>query len=182
MSPTTSREIASLFGRYVDGGIVGSPPHERGSTLLYLSGGDAATVAALFDGSIVDAPVVSGGPGAASAVKLTFAAWTKGTAALLLSIRAVARAEGVEAPLLDAWRTLTPQLFDQSVAAARSALSKGWRWDHEMNEIAEMFAAAGQPDGFHRAAAEIFRRSPHEAPPEGDASLERVLSALARSH
>jgi Domain of unknown function (DUF1932) len=26
-----------------------------------------------------------------------------------------------------------------------------------MEEIAATFAAAGQPDGFHRAAAEVFR-------------------------
>jgi hypothetical protein len=29
-----------------------------------------------------------------------------------------------------------------------------------MEEIAATFAAAGQPDGFHLAAAEVFRRSP----------------------
>jgi hypothetical protein len=27
----------------------------------------------------------------------------------------------------------------------------------EMEEIADAFAAAGQPEGFHRAAAEVFR-------------------------
>ena len=42
--------------------------------------------------------------------------------------------------------------------AVRSATAKGWRWVAEMEEIAATFAAAGQPDGFHRAAAEIYRR------------------------
>ena len=46
-----------------------------------------------------------------------------------------------------------------------------------MNEIADTFATAGLPDGFHRAAAEIYRRTPHE-PAERDQSLERVVSAL----
>jgi hypothetical protein len=46
-----------------------------------------------------------------------------------------------------------------------------------MNEIAETFAAAGLPDGFHRAAAEIYRRTPHARTDAYD-SLERVLSAL----
>jgi hypothetical protein len=46
-----------------------------------------------------------------------------------------------------------------------------------MHEIADTFAAAGLPDGFHRAAAEIYRRSPHA--PVDEASLERVLAALA---
>jgi hypothetical protein len=35
---------------------------------------------------------------------------------------------------------------------------KGWRWVGEMEEIAATFGAAGQPEGFHQAAAEIFRR------------------------
>ena len=57
-------------------------------------------------------------------------------------------------------RTSLPQLEDQSIAAARSAQKKGWRWVGEMEEIAQTFAAAGLPDGFHRAAAEIYRRGP----------------------
>jgi Domain of unknown function (DUF1932) len=111
---------------------------------------------------------------------MAFAAWTKGTSALLLAIRAVARAEGIERTLLDEWRMSLPHLPEQSAAAAHSALAKGWRWIGEMNEIADTFAAAGLPDGFHRAAAEIYRRSPHEQADDEDDSLERVLSALDR--
>ena len=112
---------------------------------------------------------------------MAYAAWTKGTSALLLAVRCVARAEGVEETLIDEWRTSLPQLPEQSVAAARSALSKGWRWVGEMNEIAETFAAAGLPDGFHRGAAEIYRRSPH-GPPDANDDLERVLSALLEAN
>ena len=43
----------------MDGGIVGSPPREPGTTRLYLSGERADDVAALFTGSVVDARVVS---------------------------------------------------------------------------------------------------------------------------
>jgi hypothetical protein len=63
---------------------------------------------------------------------MAFATWTKGTSALLLTIRALARAEGVEDTLLEEWRTSLPQLGEQSIAAARAALSKGWRWKGEM--------------------------------------------------
>jgi len=28
-----------------------------------------------------------------------------------------------------------------------------------MEEIADTFAAAGEPDGFHRAAADVYRRA-----------------------
>jgi hypothetical protein len=90
---------------------------------------------------------------------MTYAAWTKGTAALLLAIRAVAEAEGVAEPLLDEWRLSLPDLPDVLERAERSAAAKGWRWIAEMEEIAATFAAAGEPDGFHRAAAEVYRRT-----------------------
>jgi 3-hydroxyisobutyrate dehydrogenase-like beta-hydroxyacid dehydrogenase len=177
VSPTTARTIASHVGRYVDGGIIGPPPRKPGTTRLYLSGAEAPIVADFFAGTIVDTRIVSEEAGAASAVKMAFAAWTKGTAALLLGIRAVARAEGVDQTLLDEWAISLSHLPEESAAAARSALTKGWRWVGEMNEIADTFVTVGLPDGFHRAAAEIYRRTPHELA-EGDQSLERVVSAL----
>ena len=102
--------------------------------------------------------VVSERPGDASAVKMTYAAWTKGTAALVLAARAVARAEGVEAQLVQEWALSLPELEAEYARAARSAAAKGWRWIGEMEEIAATFAAAGMPAGFHLAAAEVFRR------------------------
>ena len=181
VSPATARTIAGLVSRYVDGGIIGPPPRNPGTTRLYLSGDETPVVVDLFAGTIVATRVVSEDVAAASAVKMAFAAWTKGTSALLLAVRAVARAEGVEDTLLAEWRASLPQLQEQSVAAARSAVAKGWRWVGEMTEIADTFTAAGLPDGFHRAAAEIYRRSPH-APAEADVkNLERVLAAISKT-
>jgi 3-hydroxyisobutyrate dehydrogenase-like beta-hydroxyacid dehydrogenase len=177
VSPVTARRIASLVGRYVDGGIVGGPPRGPETTRLYLSGSEAPFVVAAFTGTTIDVRVVSDDPGAASAVKMAFAAWTKGASALLLAIRAVARAEGVEETLLEEWRTSLPHLSEQSVAAARSAVGKGWRFVGETDEIADAFLAAGLPDGFHRAAAEIYRRA-SRTDADGRDDLERVLSAL----
>jgi len=177
VSPETVRAVAAAASaaRFVDGGIVGSPPVARGATRLYLSGPGAADIADLFAGTLVDARVLSDEIGAASAMKMIYAAWTKGTAALVLAIRAAARAHGLEDALLEEWRGSLPELLERSDAAARSAGRKGWRWDCEMEEIAATFAAAGLPDGFHRAAAEVFRRSPRL----DDASVDEVLEALA---
>jgi hypothetical protein len=180
VSPTTARTIGGLVSRYVDGGIIGPPPRTFGTTRLYLSGTEAPRVIDLFAGTIVEARVVSQDATAASALKMAFAAWTKGTSALLLAIRAVARAQGIEETLLDEWRRSLPHLSEQSVGAARSALAKGWRWVGEMDEIADTFRAAGLPDGFHRAAAEIYRRSPR-APADADLNLERVLAAISKT-
>jgi 3-hydroxyisobutyrate dehydrogenase-like beta-hydroxyacid dehydrogenase len=148
ISPLRAQEVAAIHPRFVDGGIVGGPPDEPGTT-LYLSGADAVAVVALFAGSNLQARVVTD----ASALKMVYAAWSKGTAALLLSIREVARHFEVE----EEWRLAVPELGERLERAQRSAAAKGWRFAGEMEEIADTFVAARQPDGFHRAAAEVFR-------------------------
>ena len=142
ISPQHAKEIAAVQPRFVDASIIGGPEEPA----LYLSGGGAGDVAQLFR---LETHVVPD----ASAVKMVYAAWSKGTAAMLLAIRASARYYGVE----DEWRQAAPELADRLARAEASAAKKGWRWTGEMEEIADTFAAAGQPDGFHRAAAEVFR-------------------------
>jgi 3-hydroxyisobutyrate dehydrogenase-like beta-hydroxyacid dehydrogenase len=183
ISPATTRKVAAIVeaggAAYADGGIIGGPPVAPGHTRLYLSGPQAGEVQRLFEGSALDARLV--GPdapvGAASAVKLAYAAWTKGTAALVLAARGLARAEGVEDVLLTEWALSQPGLDERSARAARAAAAKGWRWIAEMEEIAAAMAAAGLPEGFHQAAAEIYRRSPDDS----DGSLDAILTALLSS-
>ena len=182
IAPETTRSVAAVLSaggtgaagtgatRFADGGIIGPPPQPgadpaaRNGTRLYLAGESAAEVAALFAGTPVGAQVVNGGIGAASAVKVAYAAWTKGSAALLLAARSLAHQERVEGTLLEEWALSQPELVRRLQHAARSAVAKGWRWEAEMTEIAAAMAAAGLPDGFHLAAAEIFRRSPRREP------------------
>jgi len=164
ISPQTAREVAAVVeaggADYVDGGIIGTPPVTPGFIRLYLSGARAAEVRRLFGGSAADARVVdrgrAGDVGAASAVKMAYASWTKGSAALLLAARALARAEGVEDVLLAEWGISQPGLGERSARSAGAAAGKGWRWVAEMEEIAATMAAAGLPGGFHQAAAEIY--------------------------
>jgi 3-hydroxyisobutyrate dehydrogenase-like beta-hydroxyacid dehydrogenase len=184
ISPTTAREVAAVIeaggASYVDGGIIGAPPAAPGTTRFYLSGPGAGLVRDLFSGTALDARVVAGELTAASAVKMAYAAWTKGTAALLLAVRAMARADGVEADLLGEWALSQPRREARSARAAGSAGSKGWRWAGEMEEIAASMIEAGLPGGFHQAAAEIFRRAPRLGPAATDEeALDAILAALA---
>ena len=160
IAPATARHIGEAVvaagGTFVDGGIVGPPPTRPGVARLYLSGHDAAPVAELFTGSLLDTVLVAGGPGAASALKMTYAAWSKGTLALLLAIIETARHEGVEDVLRAEWARSQPDVDGRARVARQSADTKGWRWVAEMREIAATFATADQPVGFHLAAAEVF--------------------------
>ena len=202
VAPGTAREAAGIVrdASFVDGGIIGTPPVAPGFIRLYLSGARAAEVEGLFEGTPVRTTVIDHstlGPGAgagvhgnagaaaeqdgigsASAVKMAYASWTKGSAALLLTARALARAEGVEETLLAEWGISQPGLEARSAGAAGAAAGKGWRWIAEMEEIAATMAAAGLPEGFHQAAAEIYRRFR----PADSAGKEAGLDALVRKN
>src|SRR5215475_8003108 len=183
-----ARSVAGIVtaggGRYVDGGIIGAPPRSVGDSRLYLSGLWAGEISDLFTDTPLDAQVIGGEIGQASAVKMAYAAWTKGTAALILAIRALARAEGVEQTLIAEWQQSQPALTARPHAAARSALQKGWRWVAEMEEIAATMAAAGLPPGFHQAAAAIYASVPHGTTPSptSEPSLTTVINALLAEH
>ncbi|NKQ53632.1 NAD(P)-dependent oxidoreductase [Amycolatopsis sp. K13G38] len=167
ISPATCAEVARLVPRFVDGGIIGPPPVHAGTTRVYLAGPQSPAVAALFEGTALDARVLPGPAGDASALKMTYAAWTKGTTALLLATRAAARSLGVEDELLREWELSQPSLPGRSQDAARLGRERGWRWAYELEETGRTFADAGLPDGFGIAAGEVYRRLPRDG--DGDA-------------
>jgi|SRR5262245_14543279 len=162
VSRATAEEISTIVAEsgasFVDGGIIGSPVKQAGTTRLYLSGDRAEEIAKLFSKSMLDARVIGKGPGEASALKMAYAAWTKCTDVLVLTIRAFAAHEGVDNALLEEWRISQTALEKKCERAAAVAVPKAWRYVGEMREIAEAFEAAGLPGGFHKAAAEICER------------------------
>ena len=182
VSPATAREIGGIVEKggatFVDGGIIGPPPAKPGTTRFYVSGAGAERISRLLTAGPLEAPVVPGGPGAASALKMAYASWTKGSSALLLAVCALASAEGVDDSLLREWEISQPALAARSEGAAKSNAKKAWRFVGEMEEIAATFAAAGLPDAFHQGAAEIYRRmAVYKDGPTP--SLPEVLRALA---
>jgi 3-hydroxyisobutyrate dehydrogenase-like beta-hydroxyacid dehydrogenase len=189
ISVATAEQVAAIVtaagAAYVDGGIIGQPPEVAGYTRLYLSGPRADEVRVLFNRSRLDARVAEGPLYAASTVKMAYAAWTKGSSALLLAARALARAGGVERTLLAEWSLSQEALGDQSERSASAAAAKGWRWVAEMEEIAASMAAAGLPPGFHEAAADIYDRASRAQTPatrpaatEPPSTLDSIMSAL----
>lgn len=183
VSPATAHKIAELASgaRYVDGGIIGGPPRTPGSTRLYLSGNGAADVASLFEGTPLGAQPLQGRLTAASALKMAYAAWTKGSSALLLNVRALAEAEGVSEALEAEWNLSQPGVAERARKSCGTVGPKAWRFEGEMHEIGDTFAAAGLPDGFHRGSAEVYRRLAPLKGREGDPpSLEEALTHLVQ--
>ena len=178
ISPETAAAIGKLFdNNFVDGGIVGPPAWRAGATRFYLSGAMAKDVVVLFADSLVTARAISGGAGAASAVKMCYAAYTKGSSALVLAIRALAEDNGVTETLLAEWDISQKGMRNSSERSALGTSPKAWRFAGEMREIAATFDAAGLPNGFHLAAAEIYERMAHFKN-DDPARLQQVIEAL----
>ena len=159
VSPTTSLRMESAVtgagGRYIDGSIIGPPPGKGDAPRFYVSGPHAALMQPLDGKGIV---VRDLGPhtGAASAIKMCYAGYTKGTSALSIGVLALAQRLGV-AEQLD-------REFSESQAAGLARMEKqipglpvkARRWVGEMEEIADTFRSAGLPPGFHQASAAIY--------------------------
>jgi 3-hydroxyisobutyrate dehydrogenase-like beta-hydroxyacid dehydrogenase len=182
ISPDRTRAIQQIIedagAHYVDGGIIGGPAWKReAGTRLYLSGPRAEEVAACFAGSPLETPVISDRIGAASAIKMGYAAFTKGTTALLTAILGVVEKEGVRAELARQWGDA---FTTQTVRRVCSNTAKAWRFVGEMHEIAATFEGAGLPGGFHRAAAEVYERLEAFKHQDEPPAIESVLEALLK--
>jgi 3-hydroxyisobutyrate dehydrogenase-like beta-hydroxyacid dehydrogenase len=174
-------EIVSAAGAtFVDGGIIGPPAWEPGTTWLYLSGEEAGTAAACFAEGPLQAAVIGEEPGEASALKMCYAAWTKGSTALLCAILAAAGELGVWDHLRRQWARDWPGFDEQAVQRVRRVTAKAWRFSGEMDEISATFREAGLPGDFHAAAATLYRRLAGFKDAPTPPSLAEVLSALVQ--
>lgn len=185
VSPATTLAVgAALEGAgatFVDGGIIGPPPREHGMTRVYLAGPEARRVAALFERGPFEAIVLDGPVGAASALKMAYAAWNKGSAALLMAVRALAGVHGVEDALAEEWRRSAPDLPARLGKTVEGTVRKAWRFAGEMDEIAATFEATGLPGGFGQAAAEVYRRLDRYKDTPATPAVADVAAAIARA-
>jgi 3-hydroxyisobutyrate dehydrogenase-like beta-hydroxyacid dehydrogenase len=180
ISPAHTRMIRDIVckngAEFIDGGIIGGPAWEMGcGTRLYLSGDKADHIASLFKDSPLEAMVISAKIGAASALKMSFAAYTKGSSALLTAILAVAEREGIRSELENQWGdNLTKRAHNGAILNS----AKAWRFVGEMEEISETFSAAGLPGGFHLAAAQVYRKLSGYKDADQQPLIDEVLHTL----
>ena len=163
ISPQKSQAIGKMLSSagicFIDGGIIGGPAWTPGETWLYLSGSEseASRVADCFSAGPLEVSILGEEIGKASALKMCYAAYTKGTTALLTSILALSESLGVRGELSAQWERDEPGFPARTELRARRVTAKAWRFADEMDEIASTFESAGLPGGFHRAAGEVYR-------------------------
>jgi 3-hydroxyisobutyrate dehydrogenase-like beta-hydroxyacid dehydrogenase len=165
ISPERAQRIAhrleSQGAHFVDGGIVGPPTTVRNRTWLYLAGEGAVEVSSYFASGPIETEVLEGGIGRASALKMCFAAYSKGSIALAYAVLTAAENLDVLNELKRQWSRSGPS-FAELERQISGAAPKAWRFVAEMREIAATFESAGLPPEFHQAAAEIFGRFPRD--------------------
>jgi 3-hydroxyisobutyrate dehydrogenase-like beta-hydroxyacid dehydrogenase len=164
--------------KYVDGGIIGGPAWTPNETYLYLSGVDAVQIQACFSKGPLQVKIISDKIGNASALKMCYAAYTKGTTALLAGIVAAADTLGVRDNLYDQWDLDQENFSDQANTRVVRVTAKAWRFEGEMREISTTLQEAGLPGGFHEAAAEIYHRMAGFKDATKTPYLDEVIRAL----
>jgi len=182
ISPQRTIRIGQMLAanniQFVDGGIIGGPAWAPKETWLYLSGEHANEIAACFSNGPLETKIIGNEIGKASGLKMCYAAYSKGTTALLSAILATAEFLGVREELYQQWEIDDKDFSEQVNQRVKRVTAKAWRFEGEMKEIASTFHEAGLPDGFHQAAAEIYHRLTSFKDSTETPLLNDVLKAL----
>ncbi len=184
ISPAQAERIGAVVtatgARFADGGIIGAPPREGYTPKLYVSGEHAPALLALnekgFDVRLVEGPV-----GAASALKLCYAGITKGLTALGSAMALAATRNGAAAALAQELAASQPNLvpwFDRFISMM---YDKAYRWDGEMEEIADFIGRDRAEARMYEGAAGLYRHIAADHAGDGtDVAALKAFLALNR--
>jgi 3-hydroxyisobutyrate dehydrogenase-like beta-hydroxyacid dehydrogenase len=160
VSPETTRAIgetlAAAGARYIDGGIIGAAPGKSGMrTRLYVSGPGADLLSEL-DGEEISLRVCGAEIGRASAIKMCYAAVSKGTNTLHTAALLAAEALGVGETLRAEFEYSMAAAYRHMRATVPRLPADAARWIREMEEIALTFESVGVTPRFHQGARDVF--------------------------
>lgn len=192
VAPQTMTEITGIMTAVgctvIDAGIIGPPPRGTAKQRFYVSGPDAALMNRINCAQI-NVRVAGEKIGDASAVKMCYAALTKGSIALGTELLIAARKLGVDKTLEAEFTGSQAQLHESVLSRSAGMAFKAYRWVPEMNEIAKTFEGVGMTPRILQGAADLFaqiattpqgRESPEEAR-DKKRSGTQVIQGLADS-
>ncbi|HEX6348292.1 MAG TPA: DUF1932 domain-containing protein [Candidatus Dormibacteraeota bacterium] len=178
VSPATSAKVAQAVGdagaRFVDVGIIGLPPRP----VLYASGEHAGDLVDLAVPAL-DVRDIGGPAGRASALKMCYAAFTKGSTALATELLVAAVRLGVADELRAELAHSAPGLLEIATRSVPRMPPKAYRWIGEMSEIAATFESVGLTPRILQGAGDVYRMVEAAGAPAGD--LDQVLRKLAEA-
>ena len=161
ISPATTSKIASEIGisgvPFIDAGIVGPPPGKSDQPTRFYVSGPQAELMGVLDGPEISVRQMGPEIGRASAIKMCYAAITKGSWTLYTAALTTAEVMGLTDLYLEELESSRPHVADEMRRMVPRLPADAGRWIGEMEEIAATLGAAGLPKGFHLGAAELFK-------------------------
>ena len=161
VAPETAAVISTLIegagAGFVDAGIVGPPPRSNShATRFYMSGQGAEDLTWLNDAGL-DVRVIGDTIGAASALKMCYAALNKGTIALMTAIAVMSTRFSVADAFHDELALSQDAALRRMQQQVPAMIPKAHRWIGEMEEIAKTFGSAGLSPEIFQGIADIYR-------------------------
>jgi 3-hydroxyisobutyrate dehydrogenase-like beta-hydroxyacid dehydrogenase len=187
ISPGTAQRIGALVNEagatFIDAGIIGPPPGPGRPSRFSCSGPDTAAFEELGTRGL-KIRMVGREVGQASALKMVYAASTKGSAALWTELMVAAKALGVGEELAYEFSLSRSELAQHYFGEITSMPHRAKRWIGEMEEIAATFEDVGLTPRIFQGVADIFRMVSEtsladQTSREPDPPLETVLETLA---
>lgn len=159
ISPGTAQavgeKITDAGASFIDAGIIGLAPNKSKNTRFYVSGPDVTPMTGL-NGKGFEVLSLGDEIGRASAMKMVYAAVTKGSWTLWTSVLLTAERNGLLKDLVAEFEHSQQQILTNMRGKISSLPADSARWVGEMEEIAKTFSEAGVTSGFHDGAAWIF--------------------------
>jgi 3-hydroxyisobutyrate dehydrogenase-like beta-hydroxyacid dehydrogenase len=192
IAPQSVREIDGIIraagGFVIDAGLIGAPPRGKNRTRLYVSGPEAGLLSQV-NHEHLQIRIAGERVGDASAVKMCYAAITKGAVALGVELWMAAHKLGIEDVLEKEFKASQPEIQEWVLSRCTTMPPKAYRWVPEMLEIAKTFDGVGMTPRILEGAAEMYERiagtplgqeSPEAARERGRSGWE-IVQALAAS-
>ncbi len=175
IAPQTMTEITNIMSAVgctvIDGGIIGPPPRGTAKQRFYVSGPDAALMNRINCAQII-VRVAGEKIGDASAVKMCYAALTKGSIALGAELLIAARKLGVDKTLEAEFKSSQAELYESVLNRSAGMPFKAYRWVPEMHEIAKTFEGVGLTPRILQGAADLYAQI--ATTPQGTESPEEA--------
>ncbi len=147
--------ITAAGATFIDCGIVGLAPSKSPGTRFYVSGPDTSAMRAL-DGKGFKVVDLGDAPGRASAMKMSYAALTKGSWTLWTAVLLTAEQNGLLGPLIEEFEHSQSATLANMRRMVPHLPADSARWIGEMEEIAKTFREAGVSGDFHDGAAWVM--------------------------
>ena len=180
INPATAREVgqalAGCKARYVDGSIIGLPPKADGAGPTFYLAGEFGSAAHTLESYGLVVKTLSGGIGAASALKMTYAGMTKGLTALATAMILAARREGAADALAAELGSSQKELLTRLSRSVPDMLPKAYRWVPEMAEIADFLGPDDPAAGIYEAMSRFYQSIADDR--EGDGTKAADLKAF----